>query len=164
MEVLDKLRDRIQNIEVAMFTTLDQGTLRSRPMAVRHVERDTDLWFFSDKDSAKIHELAIDCHANASFSDPKHNTYVSVSGSVEYIQDLEKQREFWTPLAKLWFSGPDDPNLVLLKLNMESAEYWDSSSNRMVNLFNLVKAMAGQPSDLGEHERITVVGNQSIIT
>lgn len=163
IETLDKLRELIQDIEFAMLATLDHGVIRSRPMAVRHVERDDDLWFFSDKDSAMVHELDATYQANAIFSDPKHQNFVSVSGPVEVIRDVEKQKELWTPFAKIWFDGPKDPNLVLLKLNMRQAEYWDGDTGTMKSLFNLAKAVVGGTPDMGENEKITLNHQETVI-
>jgi hypothetical protein len=56
---------------------------------------------------------------------------------------------------KAWFpQGLDDPDLALLQVHVNQAEYWDTSSSKMVPLLGFVKAAAtGQryvpPTDHG---------------
>jgi hypothetical protein len=59
-------------------------------------------------------------------------------------------------MYRAWFpDGLDDPDLALLKVTVEQAEYWDSSSSMMVHLAGFVKALAtGQPYAAGENEKI----------
>ena len=54
-----KLGELIKDIRVAMLTTVDnEGRLHSRPMATQQTEFDGTLWFFTDSDSVKVHELS----------------------------------------------------------------------------------------------------------
>ncbi len=39
---------------------------------------------------------------NVSFSDPPHQSYVSISGRAEVIQDKTKAKELWNPYLKAW--------------------------------------------------------------
>ncbi len=40
---------------------------------------------------------------NVSFSDPPHQSYVSISGRGEIVQDKAKAKELWNPYLKAWF-------------------------------------------------------------
>ena len=72
---------------------------------------------------------------------------MSLSGRAEVVHDASKAEELWNPIYKAWFpKGLDDPNLVLLKIKTERAEFWDSPSGKVVQLFGYVKALAtGKP-------------------
>jgi general stress protein 26 len=56
----------------------------------------------------------------------------------------------------VWFpEGLDDPELALIKVSPVNAEYWDSSSNKMVVLFSMVKAaLTGTRYKEGEHGKL----------
>ena len=44
-EAIEKLRELIEDIDIAMLTTVEaDGTLRSRPMGTQKAEFDGDLW------------------------------------------------------------------------------------------------------------------------
>ena len=59
-------------------------------------------------------------------------------------------------MLKAWFpKGLDDPELALLKVTVEKAEYWDSPSSAVVHLVGLAKALVtGKHYRPGENEKI----------
>jgi general stress protein 26 len=74
------------------------------------------------------------------------------------IRDREKAKELWNPILKAWFpEGLEDPNLALLKVSVEKAEYWDTPSGKMVQAIGFVKALATgkrYEADQGEHSKV----------
>ncbi len=158
-ESIKKLRELIKDIKFAMLTTAgDDGSLRSRPMATQQIEFDGDLWFFTNASAPKVDEIRHDQHVNVSFSSPEDNRYVSVSGKAQVVRDRKKAEELWNPFYKAWFPGGlDDPDLALLKVPVEKAEYWDSPSSPVVHLIGFVKAVAtGTRYQPGENEKINL--------
>ena len=140
---VQKLGELIKGIRVAMLTTVDsEGCLHSRPMATQDAEFDGTLWFFTEADSLKIHELERDRHVNLSYANPDDSKYVSVSGIAAIVRDHEKVKELWSPIYKAWFpKGVDDPNIALLRVAVDKAEYWDSPSSAVVRLIGFAKAV-----------------------
>jgi len=158
-EAINKLGELIKDVSVAMLTTaLPDGTLRSRPMQTQQTEFDGDLWFFTGASSPKAHEIEDDQHVNLSYAAPDDNRYVSVSGRATVVRDREKAEELWKPMYKAWFpEGLDDPDLSLLKIEVEQAEYWDTSSNTLVHLVGFAKAVAtSERYQPGENEKISL--------
>jgi general stress protein 26 len=159
-----KLIELIKDINTAMLTTVQaDGTLRSRPMMHQKVEPDGTLWFFTQASSPKADEVRQDGHVNVSYAHPGNEKYVSVSGEATIVRDRAKAKELWSPLLKAWFpKGPDDPDLVLLRVRADRAEYWDVSSSTMVQLFGMVKALVtGKQYDPGENEKVDLRGARS---
>jgi general stress protein 26 len=138
-----KLGELIKDIRVAMLTTVDnEGRLHSRPMETQQSEFDGTLWFFTDSESEKVHELERDRHVNLSYAKPDDQRYVSVSGTASTVRDQAKMKELWSPLHKAWFpKGLDDPNIALLRVDVDRAEYWDAPSSATVRLFGFAKAV-----------------------
>ncbi len=157
-ESVRKLWDLVKDIKVAMLTTVcEDGSLHSRPMVTQKLEFDGDLWFFTAVASEKAEDvLKKDKHVNIAYQAPESNRFVSVSGRAKVIRDREKARELWHAGLKAYFpKGVDDPNLALLRVTVESAEYWESPSAPIVQLVGFVKALAaGQPYQPGENEVI----------
>jgi general stress protein 26 len=154
---IEKLRELIKDIRIAMLTTVDQdGSLRSRPMGTQQSELDGDLWFFTSQSSAKIQEVEREHQVNVSYAAPDDQRYVSVSGTARLVRDPAKAKELWNPFLKTWFpKGLDDPDLALLKVEVKKAEYWDSPSSTMLHLVGFVKAMVtGERPDMGENEKL----------
>jgi general stress protein 26 len=150
-EALSHVASLIKSIPVAMLTTLNSdGTLDSRPMAPLAMDRTGALWFFTDLRAAKLQLL----HAlNLAFSDPGQGIYVSLSGLGEVSTDRVRIRQLWTVAAKPWFpAGPTSPNLALLKITPDAADYWDAPHSAMVRALGmLASVVAGKPLALGSH-------------
>lgn len=156
-ENIKKLRDLIKDIRFAMLTTIEEdGTLRSRPMATQELDFDGDLWFFTYGGAAKVEEVQHHQQVNVSYAEPNDQKYVSVSGTAQLVRDRQKIEELWNPLYKAWFpQGLDEPDLALLKVSVDKAEYWDSPSSKVVRIVGFVKAVVtGKPIQGGENEKI----------
>ncbi|MBA2748015.1 MAG: pyridoxamine 5'-phosphate oxidase family protein [Tatlockia sp.] len=158
---IKKLHDMVKDIRFAMLTTVEEdGTLRSRPMATQEFEFDGDLWFFTSADATKVNEVQHEHHVNVSYAEPKDQKYVSVSGTAQLIRDKSKIEELWNPLFKAWFpDGLNDPQLSLLKVSVDKAEYWDSPSSKVVRLLGFAKALVtgkqiGNPGDNAKIEAL----------
>jgi general stress protein 26 len=137
-------------------TQAADGSLHGRPMATQELESDGTLWFFTGASSGKVREIERDQHVLLSYAAPDDNRYVSVAGTAQMVKDRAKAEELWNPAFKAWFpDGLDDPELALLKVEIESAEYWDSPSSTIVHLVGFAKAVAmGKPYHGGENATI----------
>lgn len=156
---LADLWKKIEDVKIGMFTTVDTaGELTSRPMTTREVDADGILWFFASLHSEVARELTDKPLVNVTFAEPKDGFYSSLSGHATLINDRALYAKLWRPLDKAWFScGVDDPNLVLIRFDVDVAEYWDSASSRMIQLLKIAKAVVtggNASSDLGEHGSI----------
>lgn len=155
------LWQHIKHSRFGMLTTFDRelGVLRSRPMTNQGTgdEFDGELWFITAEDGAVAREVSDEPEVNISYAKPDDNSFVSVSGRASLVEDRARIHALWSPLYKAWFpQGPDDPNIVLLRVKVSDAEYWDGPSNKVTQLFAMARsALGGKPaSQMGEHARI----------
>jgi general stress protein 26 len=155
-EATQKLSKMLEGIDFCMLTSIDGGHLRSRPMSTQQAEFDGDIWFFTRDNTHKMEEIAAEPRVCCAYSKPDDSVYVSVSGKAELVRDRAKMEELWSPILKAWFpEGLEDPHICLLKVSAEQAEYWDSSSGKLVQLFGFVKALVtGQEADYGENKKL----------
>jgi len=125
-----QLAELLRGIEVAMFTTVAaDGRLVSRPLGTQEVEFDGDLWFATSADSPKIAEIEANPRVNVAYASPERNTYVSVAGRAHVVDDRAKAAQLWSPAMQVFFpGGVEDPQLRLIHVRAESAEYWNSPS------------------------------------
>ncbi|MBC6430903.1 pyridoxamine 5'-phosphate oxidase [Nostoc sp. HG1] len=129
---IQKLHELIKNIDYGMFTTVDDdGSLHSYPMSKSgEINSEATLWFFTYAGSHKVIEIEHHQQVNISFSSPEQQRYVSISGSAELVKDRNKMRELWKPELQTWFpKGLDEPDIALLKVNINQVNYWDSTSS-----------------------------------
>jgi general stress protein 26 len=156
----EKLWSMIKEYRFAMMTTQEEHeVLRSRPMTT--IERDFDgsLWFFAKADSAAVAALKAHPQVSLSYSDPGAFDFVAVAGPAQIVTEVAKKKDLWKPAVQAWFpEGAESPQNVLVKVQPDHAEYWDSNSNKLVQLFTLAKALAtgSPPGDSGEHRTVTM--------
>lgn len=151
-----RLADLIEPSRVAMLTTVDaQGQLTSKPMSPIELDAHGCVWFFTDRKSSTPTQLE---RLNLSFCNVDRGDYVSVVGAGVLLDDRERMKALWTPMARPWFpDGPESPDLRLLKIVPHSAEYWDSPNSKMVRLFAIAASVAAaKPVGLGEHGNLDV--------
>lgn len=134
--VVDMMRDE----KVVMMTsTTSDGWLHSHPMAVQEVTDDADLWFFIGLQGEQADELRADSKANVAFA--KMGSWLSVAGSVAFVNDREKIDELWDDQVAAWFDGgKDDPNLGLIRFVSASAQHWGQPGGKVAALASIVKA------------------------
>jgi general stress protein 26 len=154
---MQKLADLIAEAGIAMLATAEpDGTLRSRPLATLEMDSEGKLWFFTAMSSGKVSEIDQHRKVNLSYVNLDKQDYVSVSGHARLFRDPEKMRELWTPWVEPWFPGGlDDPDLGLLEVTVDDAEYWDAPASKTQRLFGLAKALtSGKTDRLGEHAKV----------
>lgn len=126
-----KLRKLMRDIRTAMLTTVARdGSLHSRPMLTSDVEFDGNLWFIACATSGLAQEVAANPNVNVSYSNPKNDRYISVTGAATLVRDQARLKDLWSGKHKAWFrEGKKDPDLTLLRIDVHFAEYWDASAD-----------------------------------
>lgn len=154
----EKLREMVKEIDFCMLTTVDENNdLHSRPMSLNsEMDQEGNLWFFTSANSHKVAELSRTPKCNVSFANPDDNRYVSITGTAELVREKRKIEELWKPELKAWFpKGTEEPDLALLRVGIEKAEYWDSPSSKVAQVVSFVSAIVrGEAADWGENKKI----------
>jgi len=154
-----KIGELIKDVRICMMATLrSDGTIDSRPMATQETEFDGTVWFLTRHESGKVQEIKDDAHVTLVYADPKNHNFVSAKGKAQISRDQAKIHELWNPMFKAWFpDGEDDPNIAVLKVEIDEAEYWEASSSRLVfGIKYLAKAVTGGKVDVGEQGKVLV--------
>jgi general stress protein 26 len=140
---IEKLHSLLKDFSTVMLVTMDGGECHARPMAVVQVDENTDLWLFTSRDSAKVREIEADARVQV-FGQNGWTSCVVLAGHAHLVGDRALIRELWKPAFKVWFpGGAEDPNIVLLHITGDRAEYWDSTGmNRFSYLYQSIKAVA----------------------
>ena len=141
-ETIAKLAQLTQGIRTCMLTTLDdEGRPHSRPMATQEVTRNGVISFLTSKASLKSREIEEERTVNLSYADDSNSRYVSITGRAELSDDREKIHQLWSVFYKAWWpAGEGDPDIVVLSVQIEQAEYWDAPGGKVIQLLGLAKA------------------------
>lgn len=153
---LDDLFDIIEDLEIGMLVSESSGELRSRPMKAFPDGSTNDIWFLTKLGSPKIVDIVTDSDVNISFSCPKAQKYVSVSGKAFVSRQQEHIDKMWSDKMAVWFDcEKEDPNVVAIRVMPSAAEYWDGKSSAITRAWEIVKAkVTGNKPDLGDNETI----------
>ncbi|RYZ89491.1 MAG: hypothetical protein EOP04_06680 [Proteobacteria bacterium] len=138
-ESMEQLKRVIRGIPIAMMTTVgSDGKLLSRPMVTIDAPDEDALWFFAHDTSQAVRSLVRNPELNLSYVNPNDERYVSVAGHAQRVLDRDKAVELWVSDLKDYFpDGVDDPDLVLLRVEVDTAEFWDQLPNWLARAFRL---------------------------
>ena len=156
----EALWEIVKDIKFAIFTTKhSDGHLHGRPMTTQNksLDEDESLWFFMSRSSDAVEDLSEDATVHVAYADPDRDAYVSVSGTASVVDDRAKKEQLWSKLAEAWFpDGADDPDLALVEVRIEDAEYWDVKESKVTQLFKMARAavVSDPPSGMGEHGEV----------
>ena len=153
----ERIWETIEKVGICMLTTRTaSGDFRARPVAARPDRANECLYFLTDARSAKEHEISIDSnedYPHRRIGEGLHLPYRP--GDV--IFRLAKAKELWTEADSMWWKGPEDPNLVIIRANLLVGEIWDGPAFRAVELFEFLKfRLTGQEPNLGQNRKLTV--------
>jgi general stress protein 26 len=158
---LDALGELIEGIEIAMLTThAADGSLVSRPLQTLDFDGGNELVFFTSISSRKVDELGSNHDANVAYANPAKQTYVSVRGTARLDRDRATIDALWSPVQKVFFPrGKDDPDLVVLRIRVRDAAYWEPAGNFVTRALDFARGMlSDEPRDLGRHGKLSGPG------
>ena len=128
----------VDHFDTAMLVTQSaDNTLRSRPMRIAANDGSGWLTFVTSIESSVVEEILWDREVNVAMQ--SSSRFLSITGAAECTRDPALIADIWNTGWKVWFpGGPEDEDLVIVRLLPERGEYWDSSG--MKGLKYLVEA------------------------
>ena len=157
-QAIARIAELIKDIRVAMLTTIStDGSLHSRPMATQNTPFNGEVVFLTAENSGKVDEIREDAAVNLCFSDAK-SSYVTLSGRASISNDRALIHALYEPSYQAWFpDGPTDPNIRVLRIKVDQAEYWDAPSSAILRKVQiLARAATGGKTTVGEHAHVTL--------
>jgi general stress protein 26 len=156
IDPVDHVWEIAGKIKTCMLVTISASKMRSRPMHAMPDRGGGYLWFITDQRGAKDDEIRAAPDVCLGFADTASNTYLSITGRAELFRDIAKARELWSIETQAWWpKGPTDPDVRVLRVTPDSAEYWDARGNSVTVALKLVVArLSGHAPDLGENEKV----------
>lgn len=127
---------------------LNGATGHAEPMTAQ-LDRDAhhEIWFFTSRDN----RIAPGGAAMGQFVSKGHDVFACVAGTL-----VEETREdiwdkHWSTFAESWFpNGRNDPNVIMLRLDIDDAEVWVSDTT-LKGKFKMLTGMEIKPSEAGKH-------------
>lgn len=158
-EKIELITEKIKGMRNAYFITTDaHGHIHGRPMSTQDMDEQGDLWFMTSKDSKKIQDIEKNPQIGLIYGHTSGTPSISISGTALLSNDREKIKELWNDLYKAWFENENDPNIVLIKVSIIGAEYWEHAGGRLGAYIDLAAAAitGNVRTDHDEHEKIKI--------
>ena len=157
----EKLYDMIKKVRIAMLTTVEgDGSLHTRPMANQEADENGDLWFFAEKGSAVEANIKGNAQVSLGFSEPHSSDYVAVSGTATLTDDRATIEDKWNEVLTAWLpGGKDDPKIVLIHVDANKGEFWESKSGLLYTAASYVKSKLtgkGPAESLNDNEKVAL--------
>jgi general stress protein 26 len=139
------------------MTTRFYGGMRARPMEARPDREEGVIWFLTDQRGLKDDEIDAIPEVCLIFVYPKEKVYLSITGEAFVAHDPDRARALWNERQKVWWSGPDDPDIRVVRVEPEQAEMWDGPANSAMAALEFAKArLTGERPQLGENRKVAV--------
>ncbi len=125
---LEAIFSEIKHFSNAMLVTYGtNGMMHARPMVITDIETPSCVWFITASETAKTYEIAKDNRVLVTCQDDDY-CYLTLSGIANVVYNRQKVASLWKDFYSQWFpQGPSDPDIALIRVDVDAAEYWDHS-------------------------------------
>ncbi|MFD2611043.1 pyridoxamine 5'-phosphate oxidase family protein [Paenibacillus gansuensis] len=110
---------------VCSFATVEGNRPKVRYMMLFHEQM--TVYLATDRKTHKVEELEANPHVHLLFGMDKET--VSLEGTGKVSDDPELRSKIWNREFEHWFSGPDDPDYVVLVITPSRVEFSDKDMN-----------------------------------
>ena len=159
-EAIEKIKELVEKGQNCFFCTTEstEKSNGARPMNVRQVDENGNLWFLIANDSHTFQDLNEDPFVQLFFQGSKHSDFLQLKAQVEVIHSRAKLEQLWEPIIKTWFTeGIDDPRIAMIKVKPFEGYYWDTKHGSTVaGVKMMIGAVTGKTLDDSIEGKLTV--------
>jgi general stress protein 26 len=113
-------------------TSSEDGEVHARIVQPRKLQDDWTVDFTTSRRCRKVEEIQSTGKLTLAYQHDAERGYVCLVGHATIIHDIELKRSRWSADADRWYpGGPDDPNVVIVRLATYRIELWNSAHNVM---------------------------------
>ncbi|MGB7404271.1 MAG: pyridoxamine 5'-phosphate oxidase family protein [Pacificimonas sp.] len=106
------------------------------------------LYFFSSRSSDLVAAITPGATALYTYVAKDHDYHACMKGKLSISNDPALIEKFWSPIVGAWFAdGKSDPDLALLRLELEDAAIWASTDSTLKFGWEIAKANVTDSSD-----------------
>jgi general stress protein 26 len=135
-EARAQLLDRLGQVRAGMLGIDGGGHMR--PMSHHLDEAAGELLFLTSRRSALATEVGQG--ATGHYCLVTDGFYACIMGTLSSSGDASRVDDMWSPATAAWFTGRDDPDILLLTMPMREAEVWTSTDSSLHYGFEIARA------------------------
>jgi general stress protein 26 len=153
---VERAWELMKKIGFAMLVTHDGDKMRARPMSAFLEPDNNAIYFLTDARRHKDEDIARDPGVNLSFADAGDQKYVSVTGNAVVSNDRAKIKQLFSTPAKAWWNSAEDPNIRVLKITPDDAEFWDTPGSVISYVKMAAAALTGSRPEIGNNRKVSL--------
>ncbi len=120
--------------------------------AVLDEDADSEFWFYTKKDN----RAAKGGPATVQFVSKGHDLYASLRGTLTPENDPAVIDRYWSKPVEAWYEqGRDDPQLLMLRFDLEDAEIWEADTSILGKL-KMITGNTIRGSEAGSHAKVAL--------
>jgi general stress protein 26 len=154
----EKVWEIMKGCRFGMLTTVDSGgSLHAKPMTTVQKEFSGTIWFFAPTNSEAVSAIEESEQVCVAYANSHKAGFVCLSGTASIVMNKAIKDKLWGPMVQAWFPlGPFASDVALIKVDAHRAEYWDSTSNKLQQLYSMAVAYVSgtTPKGMGEHRAV----------
>ena len=117
------------------------GVKGAQPMTVLIDEEKSPLWIFTAKETDLVRDLSPGQPGALAFASKGNDVFASILGRISIDNDRAMIDRLWNPFVAAWYKdGKDDPELCLLRFDVEDAKVWIDASSLLAGVKILLGA------------------------
>jgi general stress protein 26 len=150
-----ELFDKLSDLRAGMLGL--EGTHdHMRPMTHYVDDERAAIHFLTSRQTDLAREVGQGRVAHYCLVDNDDGYYACIRGTLSPVENGARVDEIWNPIAAAWFTGRDDPDLLLLSMPMSEAEVWTSTDSTLHFGIEIARANIdpGRVPDVGSHDVI----------
>lgn len=134
-ELKEKFWDALDDSPFVMLGLAGVDEAHTQPMTAQFDDDIPNrLFFYTSRDNRLVRAMTASHRAVLAFSSKGHDLFASVHGTLTRNDDRALIERFWSPVVSAWFKdGKDDPDLVLLELDLGAGEIWKAGTGEFLH-------------------------------
>lgn len=146
-EVRDRMWEKMAKSPFVMVS-LTGADQHAEPMtAILDEDVDGKFWFYTRKDN----RVAGGGPAMVHFASKDHKVFACIRGNIAIETDQAVVDKYWSNMIEAWFEGgKDDPNLRMLRFELQDAEIWEGDES-IVGKLKMLTGMKIDGPEMGRH-------------
>ena len=126
-------RETIDKVPFCFAITVgENGAASARVVQTGTLRDDWSVGFMTERYCRKVVEMERAGRLTLAYQYDPEKAYVTLTGRPVIIDDVALKRSVWNPNADRWHrGGPDDPNVVIVRLITDLIEIWSSGRDVM---------------------------------
>jgi general stress protein 26 len=146
---------RLSDVRAGMLG-VGKSQSRMRPMTHFLDDEKAVLHFLTSRKTDLAAEVGQGSVSHYCLADDADGYYAWITGTLTPNEDAARLDKIWNPVAGAWFSGRDDPDILLLSMPIREAEVWSSTDSTLQFGIEIARANLDpdKEPDLGAHDII----------